>query len=57
MIKASDRLTKSKEAIDAAFNIDPDLPEAHLALGNYYYLGLLELCRSIEASFYRRGRI
>jgi eukaryotic-like serine/threonine-protein kinase len=34
-------LSKSKTAIDKAFQIDPDLPEAHLALGVYYYYGSL----------------
>ena len=29
--------SKSKQAIDKAFEIDPDLPDAHLALGIYYY--------------------
>jgi TolB-like protein/Tfp pilus assembly protein PilF len=43
-----DRLAKSKEAIDAAFNIDPDLSEAHLALGNYYYLGFLNYTKALE---------
>jgi TolB-like protein len=28
---------KIKQAIDKAFEIDPDLPDAHLALGIYYY--------------------
>ena len=31
--------SKSKQAIDKAFEIDPDLPDAHLALGLYYYWG------------------
>jgi eukaryotic-like serine/threonine-protein kinase len=34
-----DILRKSKEAIDKAFEIDPDLPDAHLTLGIYYYWG------------------
>jgi len=32
-------LVKSKYVIDKAFEIDPDLPEAHVALGYYYYWG------------------
>jgi TolB-like protein/Tfp pilus assembly protein PilF len=34
-----DILSKSKQEIDKAFEIDPDLPGAHLALGLYYYQG------------------
>ena len=43
-----DRVTKSKEAIDKAFKIDPDLPDAHLALGSYYYWGLLNYSKALE---------
>jgi serine/threonine-protein kinase len=32
-------LFKSKQEIDKAFEIDPALPDAHLALGLYYYWG------------------
>ena len=46
--KSIDRLTKSKEAIDAAFKIDAELPDAYLALGNYYYLGLLDYTKALE---------
>jgi TolB-like protein len=46
--KDSGRLAKSKEAIDAAFKINPDLAEAHLALGYYYYLGLLEYSKALK---------
>jgi TolB-like protein len=35
-------LVKSKQAIDKAFEIDPELPDAHLALGLYYYHGYLK---------------
>jgi eukaryotic-like serine/threonine-protein kinase len=31
------RLTDMKSAIESALRLDPDLPEAHLALGNYYF--------------------
>jgi TolB-like protein len=37
-----DILRKSKQVIDNAIEIDPDLPEAHLALGIYYYRGCLK---------------
>ncbi|MBW6501185.1 MAG: tetratricopeptide repeat protein [Bacteroidales bacterium] len=45
---SADRLVKAKRAIDAAFRIDPDLPEAHLAMGNYYYIGFLNYTKAIE---------
>ena len=41
-------LEKSKEAIDEAFKIDPDLPQAHLALGYYYYWGFLNYAKALE---------
>ena len=31
---------KAREAVDRALAIDPNLPEAHFALGHYYYHGL-----------------
>ena len=35
-------LIESKKAIDAAFRIDPELPEAYIMLGHYYYVGFLD---------------
>jgi TolB-like protein len=46
--KNLDRLGKSKEAIDMAFKLDSDLPQAHLALGFYYYWGFLEYVKALE---------
>src|ERR1035437_3901163 len=43
-----DALHKSKQLIDKAFEIDPDLSEAHLALGVYYYNGYLEYSKALE---------
>ncbi len=43
-----DILRKSKLAIDKAFEIDPDLPDAHLALGIYYYHGYLEYPQALK---------
>jgi TolB-like protein/Flp pilus assembly protein TadD/predicted Ser/Thr protein kinase len=31
------RLNLAREAVDAALRLEPDLPQAHLALGTYYY--------------------
>jgi len=39
---------KCKQAIDKAFEIDPNLPEAHLALGYYYYWGFLKYQLALE---------
>ena len=41
-------LLKSKQAIDKAFEIDPDFPDAHLALGIYYYRGYLKYPEALK---------
>jgi len=41
-------LRKSIQKIDKAFEIDPDLPEAHLALGIYYYHGYLKYTEALK---------
>jgi TolB-like protein len=46
--RSEELLKKSKQYIDKAFEIDPDLPEAHLALGVYYYNGYLEYSKALE---------
>ena len=43
-----DRLIKSREVIDAAFNIDPDLIDAHIASGLYYYWGFLDYSKALK---------
>jgi TolB-like protein/Flp pilus assembly protein TadD len=43
-----ERLAMSKEAIDAAFRIDPDLPDAHITLSSYYYMGFLNYSKALE---------
>jgi len=45
---SEDVIYKCKQAIDKAFEIDPDLPEAHLALGYYYYWGFLKYQQALE---------
>jgi serine/threonine-protein kinase len=37
-----------KHAVDKAFQLNPDLTEAHVALGRYYYYCLLDLDRALE---------
>ena len=41
-------IINSKKAIDKAFEIDPDLPEAHISLGIYYYYGYLKYSEALE---------
>jgi tetratricopeptide (TPR) repeat protein len=43
-----DRLTISKEAIDNAFRLEPELPDAHLALACYYYWGFLNYAKAVD---------
>jgi TolB-like protein len=45
---SEDILHKSKEAIDKAFEIEPGLSDAHLALGVYYYHGYLEYPEALK---------
>ncbi len=37
--KTDERLAKAKAAAERALELQPDLPEAHFALGGYYYMG------------------
>ena len=45
---SEERLTKAKKAVDHAFGVDADLPEAHIALGTFYFLGRLEYERALR---------
>ena len=42
-----ERLAMAKEAVDEALRLDPDLPEAHGALGWYHYHGYLDYDRAL----------
>jgi len=44
----SKALVDAKNAVDEAMRIDPDLPEAHLALGYFYYYGSRDYERALE---------
>jgi serine/threonine protein kinase/tetratricopeptide (TPR) repeat protein len=54
--QTEERLAKSKTALDKALELQPDLPEAKKALGDYYYRGFrdydlaLELYESVQKS-------
>jgi tetratricopeptide (TPR) repeat protein len=41
------RLNEAKQAVDKAFQLNPDLPEAYSAMGRYYY-NLLDFDRALE---------
>jgi TolB-like protein/Tfp pilus assembly protein PilF/predicted Ser/Thr protein kinase len=41
------RLNVAKEAVDEALRLEPDLPEAHLSLGYYYYRGYRDYERAL----------
>ena len=42
------RLDRMKEALDRAFELQPDLPEARLALATYYYRGFYDYPKALE---------
>jgi serine/threonine-protein kinase len=46
--RSEKRLAMAKEAVDRVFQLNPNLPEAHLALGHYYYHGHLDYDRALE---------
>ena len=46
--RTNERLSKAKEAVDRALELNPDLPEAHWALGIYYYYGSRDYERALE---------
>jgi serine/threonine protein kinase/Flp pilus assembly protein TadD len=46
--RTNERAAMAKAAADRAFQIDPDLPEAHIALGWYYYHVKLDYENALE---------
>jgi serine/threonine-protein kinase len=46
--RTSRRLELAKEALDRALALDPQLPEAHGALGLYHYHGFLDYDRALQ---------
>ena len=53
---SAERLALAKQAVDKAFQLNPELPEAHLALGHYYYHGHLDYERALEQFAIARKR-
>ncbi|MDH5705738.1 MAG: protein kinase [Candidatus Aminicenantes bacterium] len=48
MDHTEERLARSKDAVDRALELDPDLPEAQEALAFYYYRGFLDYEQATE---------
>jgi TolB-like protein/Flp pilus assembly protein TadD len=46
--RTEDHVVKAKAAVDKAFELQPDLPEAYLALGYYYYHCLRDYDKALE---------
>ncbi len=46
--RTEQRLAKSRKAVDKALALQPDLPDAQMALAFYYYWGLLDYDRAVE---------
>ena len=46
--RSPERLARMKSAIDRAFELRPDLPEARIALAEYYYRGFYDYSRALE---------
>jgi serine/threonine protein kinase/tetratricopeptide (TPR) repeat protein len=46
--RSPERLARMKSAIDRAFELRPDLPEARMALAEYFYRGFYDYTRAIE---------
>jgi serine/threonine-protein kinase len=44
----SGELPRARRAVDQALALEPDLPEAHMALGDYHYYGLMDFDRALE---------
>ena len=46
--RSRERLVQAKQAVDRSFELVPGLPEAHQALGYYYYHGYLDYDRAVR---------
>ena len=43
-----ERITKAKNAVDRALELDPNLPETHFSLGVFFYFCMLDYERALE---------
>jgi TolB-like protein/tRNA A-37 threonylcarbamoyl transferase component Bud32/Flp pilus assembly protein TadD len=46
--RSKERLAKCKATAERSLELQPDLPEAHIALGGYYYMGFFDYDRSLR---------
>jgi TolB-like protein/Flp pilus assembly protein TadD len=46
--RSQERLQQAKGAVDRSLELEPDLPEGHLALGYYYYHGHLDYEKAMQ---------
>jgi serine/threonine protein kinase/tetratricopeptide (TPR) repeat protein len=46
--KSQERLMRAKQSVDRAFELQPDLPEARLALAFYFYHGLRNFSKALQ---------
>ena len=53
---SKERLAMAKRAVDKALQLDPDLPEARVAMGQYYYHAHLSYDRALEQFAIARKR-
>jgi TolB-like protein/tRNA A-37 threonylcarbamoyl transferase component Bud32 len=49
--RTQERLERCKEAAERALELQPGLPEGHVALSGYYYMGLMDYDRALEELF------
>jgi TolB-like protein/Tfp pilus assembly protein PilF len=54
--RSEERLAMAKDALDKVLELAPDLLEAHLALGHYYYHGHMDYDRALEQFEIARNR-
>ena len=55
--RSSDRILKTRDAIDEAIRLDPELPEINMALGYYYYWCLLDYQKALEEFDFAERRL
>jgi tetratricopeptide (TPR) repeat protein len=46
--RSEDRLARAREAAERALQLSPDLPEAHLAMGDYHYRSTRDYVRALS---------
>ena len=55
--RTDERRAEIKRTAERALQLDPDLPDGHIAMGYYYYHGLLDYEKALgELAIARRGR-